>query len=292
MTFIATDLFRAQSSAGTHQSSQQNYSIMYQMAKKAELEEQGRSVARYIRKLYIQQCKKLNIEFEEDEEPEGVLHPSDAGPFQHTDKEYATPNPNDVGHLSEIPSQQEQAEMPRLPCLNKPVEYCMSDEYIDLLDKKAKAFFSRVSPVKQRSRKETIANGLQYLTEEAFLAFRNYIAEKDAFEEVDYKFGEILHHCFSVMEYRKVYCHYNFTVEMKNKDEECWTSRLYFAETKLMHGVKYYFCTPLEATDDGCCNACKNQGVNELKHPSEGGYEKGQSSTRCQYFDGDSDEEC
>uniref|UniRef100_A0A0E0H8S4 DUF3615 domain-containing protein n=1 Tax=Oryza nivara TaxID=4536 RepID=A0A0E0H8S4_ORYNI len=265
---------------------------MYQMAKKAELEEQGRSVARYIRKLYIQRCKKLNIEFEEDEEPEGVLHPSDAGPFQHTDKEYATPNPNDVGHLSEIPSQQEQAEMPRLPCLNKPVEYSMSDEYIDLLDKKAKAFFSRVSPVKQRSRKETISNGLQYLTEEAFLAFRNYIAEKDAFEEVDYKFGEILHHCFSVMEYRKVYCHYNFTVEMKNKDEECWTSRLYFAETKLMHGVKYYFCTPLEATDDGCCNACKNQGVNELKHPSEGGYEKGQSSTRCQYFDGDSDEEC
>jgi hypothetical protein len=43
---------------------------------------------------------------------------------------------------------------------------------------------------------------------------------------------------------------------------------------------------------EGCCNACKNQGVNELKHPSEGGYEKGQSSTRCQYFDGDSDEEC
>lgn len=56
------------------------------------------------------------------------------------------------------------------------------------------------------------------------------------------------------MEYRKVYCHYNFTVEMKNKDEECWTSRLYFAETKLMHGVKYYFCTPLEATDDGMCS--------------------------------------
>lgn len=81
------------------------------------------------------------------------------------------------------------------------------------------------------------------------------------FQGLDYKFGELLHHCFTFEEHGKVYSHYNFTIEMKKKDEQCWTSNRYFAEAKLMRGVKYYFCSPLEATDDGeccCLFICKN----------------------------------
>uniref|UniRef100_A0A0E0KML1 DUF3615 domain-containing protein n=1 Tax=Oryza punctata TaxID=4537 RepID=A0A0E0KML1_ORYPU len=89
----------------------------------------------------------------------------------------------------------------------------------------------------------------------------------------DHKFGEVLHHCFGA-EYRKVYCHYNFTIEMKKNDEACWTSRLFFAEAKLVNGVKTYFCSPLEVTDDGPCYSCKSQLMTDLKHPVGGDYEK------------------
>ncbi|GJM97029.1 hypothetical protein PR202_ga13924 [Eleusine coracana subsp. coracana] len=124
----------------------------------------------------------------------------------------------------------------------------MSDEFIDQLDKKAKLYFNSK---KQFSGKEIISYGFKHKTEEAFLAFRNYLAENDLVEVCDYKFGELLCHCFTVEEYRKVYCHYNFTIEMKKKNEEVWTSCLYFAETKLKQGVKYYFCSPIKVADDG-----------------------------------------
>lgn len=168
---------------------------------------------------------------------------------------------------------------------NAAVEYCMSQEFIKQLDRQAKFYHNTVKPIPQ---KEIIANGLQYMNDEAFLAFNHYIALKDlsevcmthiflipcsyhqhffliqGFQGLDYKFGELLHHCFSFEEYGKVYTHYNFTIEMKKKDEQCWISSRYFAEVKLMFGVKYYFCSPLEAIDDGkccCLFICKSNFV-------------------------------
>lgn len=125
---------------------------------------------------------------------------------------------------------------------------------------------------------------------EAFVAFRNYFAEKDVFEEIDYKFGEILHHCSRTVGIRKIYHHYNFTVEMKN-DKDCWIPRVYFAEVKMKYGFKYRFCAPLEATDDGQCYSCKNQGIDKLKHPSRGGYSKGYDGAVCNHLGEDSSDE-
>ncbi len=62
-----------------------------------------------------------------------------------------------------------------------------------------------------------------------------------------------MHHCSRTVGIRKIYHHYNFTVEMKN-DKDCWIPRVYFAEVKMKYGFKYRFCAPLEATDDGMCS--------------------------------------
>ncbi|KAL6638118.1 hypothetical protein ACP70R_025690 [Stipagrostis hirtigluma subsp. patula] len=174
------------------------------------------------------------------------------------------------------------------PCSSKPqVEYCMSDEFIEQLDRQAKLYFSRM---KQTSRKQVLDNGLKNMTREAFMAFQSYLEENDLLEGFHYKFGEVSHYCFSVENYSKVYTHYNFTTESKKRDEDRWTSNRYFAEAKLMDGEKYYFCSPLGPTDDGECYACKNKGV-ELKHPPGGGYQKGHEGSGFGYMDSSSGEE-
>uniref|UniRef100_A0A0D9XWX5 DUF3615 domain-containing protein n=1 Tax=Leersia perrieri TaxID=77586 RepID=A0A0D9XWX5_9ORYZ len=124
---------------------------------------------------------------------------------------------------------------------------------------------------------------------EAFVAFKNYIAEKDIAEGIDYKFGEILHHSSHTVGIRKIYHHYNFTVEIKNKG--CWIPRVYFAEVKMKYGHKYRFCSHLEVTDDGLCYSCQNEGINKLKHPSKGGYSKGYDGAVCNYLGEDSSDE-
>uniref|UniRef100_A0A0A9HZ15 DUF3615 domain-containing protein n=1 Tax=Arundo donax TaxID=35708 RepID=A0A0A9HZ15_ARUDO len=247
----------------------------------------GQALREYIERL------ELNAGIKQDEnvlseKAEEVIHPSDAGRFQHVEElkppgeEQATLNLESIGHLSELPLQPEEAKLQGgLSCSNTPPgEYCMSDKFVERLDKKAKLYFGRK---KELGEEEIIANGFQFMKEEAFLAFRNYIAENDLFEDFDYRFDEVLHHCFSIEEYRKVYCHYNFTIKMKKNDEDCWTSKLYFAEAKLLNGVKYYFCSPLELTDSGQCYSCTNKRVNELKHPSGGGYEKGHKGSGSHY---------
>ncbi|CAL4945052.1 unnamed protein product [Urochloa decumbens] len=248
--------------------------------------------------------QRLGIEIKEDEtalseKTVEVMRPCDSVHFQHSEESqppcegYATLNPGTDAHLSELPWQHEQAELPESSdrSNNTPAEYCMSDEFIERLGRQVRLYYSMVKPLPQ---KEIIANGLQHMNDEAFSAFHHYVAEKDLFEGFDYKFGELLHHCFSFEEHRKVYSHYNFTIEMKKKDEKCWTPNHYFAEAKLILGVKYYFCSPLKVTDDGQCYSCMNQGVNELKHPSGGGYEKGHegSGSHCGYADSSDDDEC
>jgi hypothetical protein len=62
---------------------------------------------------------------------------------------------------------------------NRPRECCKSDKFIDRLDKKAELYFSGK---KKWGRQKLIVNGLQFINKEAFLAFRNYIAENDLVE--------------------------------------------------------------------------------------------------------------
>nr|CBX24465.1 hypothetical_protein [Oryza glaberrima] len=157
-------------------------------------------------------------------------------------------------------------------------------EYADLINRINKGVQLYSNSMQELSQKGT--DGLS----EAFVAFRNYFAEKDVFEEIDYKFGEILHHCSRTVGIRKIYHHYNFTVEMKN-DKDCWIPRVYFAEVKMKYGFKYRFCAPLEATDDGQCYSCKNQGIDKLKHPSRGGYSKGYDGAVCNHLGEDSSDE-
>ena len=42
----------------------------------------------------------------------------------------------------------------------------------------------------------------------------------------------------------------------------------------------------------GICHACKNQGMDALRHPAVRiGYETGQADTGCPFFDDDSDDD-
>uniref|UniRef100_A0A0D9XNS8 DUF3615 domain-containing protein n=1 Tax=Leersia perrieri TaxID=77586 RepID=A0A0D9XNS8_9ORYZ len=218
--------------------------------------------------------KKLDMETEDgkplSEKPVEVVCPSDAG---------------NVCHLPELPSQQEEAK-PRegLPSSSKEqVSYSMPEEYYDQLDKQARFYLVRSRVLSQ---KEIIAKEFNCVTEQAVLAFKYYLTKKDVFEGFDHKFGEVSHHCFGA-ENRKVYCHYNFTIEMKKNDEDCWTSRPFFAEVKLVNGLKSYFCSPLEVADDGPCYSCKNQCMTELKHPAAGDYEKVHEPIFCYLNDND-----
>jgi hypothetical protein len=62
---------------------------------------------------------------------------------------------------------------------NTPVEYCMSDEFIELLRRRARLYRSLMTPL---SRKEMYAKSLVYMSEEASLAFEYYVRESALFE--------------------------------------------------------------------------------------------------------------
>ncbi|TVU44455.1 hypothetical protein EJB05_03898, partial [Eragrostis curvula] len=188
------------------------------------------------------------------EEQRGAGHLQHAEELKPPCKEYATPNLKNAGNFSESPSLPEQA----LSCSkNREMEYCMSDEFIDKLDKKAKLYFSKM---KQHSEEEIIENGRQFMKDEAFAAYRYYIADNDLFEAFDYQVGELLHHCFTVEEYAKVYHHYNFTIKTKANDQNDWTSTLFFL-------LKLSCCTVSSP-----CYSCEKHHATELQHPSGGGY--------------------
>ncbi|EEE52772.1 hypothetical protein OsJ_35224 [Oryza sativa Japonica Group] len=225
------------------------------------------------------------------------VDPCAIGQFQHFKEmnslreECVTPNPKNVDSSSKISSQQGHAKL----AAGSSSVYIMASrfshykavgyhEYADLINRINKGVQLYSNSMQELSQKGT--GGLS----EAFVAFRNYFVEKDVFEEIDYKFGEILHHCSRTVGIRKIYHHYNFTVEMKN-DKDCWIPRVYFAEVKMKYGFKYRFCAPLEATDDGQCYSCKNQGIDKLKHPSRGGYSKGYDGAVCNHLGEDSSDE-
>ncbi|CAM0950357.1 unnamed protein product [Alopecurus aequalis] len=92
----------------------------------------------------------------------------------------------------------------------------------------------------------TCQDGVEQMTEECLLAFRNYV-------------------------------HIIRLQDTEHRRSDIWTPKLYFAEVKQLSGVKYYFCFPLEASDNGHCYECKRQQVPDLKHPRIGGYGDGYS---------------
>uniref|UniRef100_A0A0E0MHP7 DUF3615 domain-containing protein n=1 Tax=Oryza punctata TaxID=4537 RepID=A0A0E0MHP7_ORYPU len=125
------------------------------------------------------------------------------------------------------------------------------------------------------SLEEITQNGKKWMSEEVMVAFEKYITRRDDLKEYDYQFDELLHQCFNVENYYKIFHHFNFTVKMKAPCSTDWTSVLYFAEVKELLGHKIYFCSPLEPNEDGNCYACKNQGMEDLKHPIVGVFDRG-----------------
>ncbi|KAJ1264553.1 hypothetical protein BS78_08G009800 [Paspalum vaginatum] len=139
--------------------------------------------------------------------------------------------------------------------------YVQDDGLVELCD-----------PYQRVSKKETIKNGMKWMSEECFLAFTKYA---DKTEDINYKFGELLYQCLSVEACDKILHHYNFTIEATHVSSGVSTSDLYFAEVKQLSGVKSYFCCLLEENDKGHCYGCKSQGMSDLKHPSTSCYEEG-----------------
>uniref|UniRef100_J3N9W5 DUF3615 domain-containing protein n=1 Tax=Oryza brachyantha TaxID=4533 RepID=J3N9W5_ORYBR len=115
-----------------------------------------------------------------------------------------------------------------------------------------------------------------WMSEEVMVAFEKHIARRDDLKEFDYQFDELLFHCFNVEIYHKTFHHFNFTVRMRAPCSTDWTSTLYFAEVmELLGHQKSYFCSPLEPNENVNCYAFKNQGMEDLKHPVVGAFDRG-----------------
>ncbi|GJN40499.1 hypothetical protein PR202_gb29720 [Eleusine coracana subsp. coracana] len=110
-------------------------------------------------------------------------------------------------------------------------------------------------------------------------------------EDLDYEFDELHNQCFSVENYHKIFHHFNFTIKMKKPRSNDWTLALYFAEVKEIFSHKIYFCSALEPYENGHCYACKNQGIDDLKHPIIGAFERGSPDSVSSFmYDSDSDD--
>ncbi|OQU83940.1 hypothetical protein SORBI_3005G202101 [Sorghum bicolor] len=119
------------------------------------------------------------------------------------------------------------------------------------------------------------------MNEEVMLCFKKFIdINRHLAKLEDYHLDELQHQCFNVESYDKVYHHYNFTVRMKMPKAD-WKVRLYFAEVKEVFRRKYYLCYPLDLNENGQCYACKNQGVEDLRHPAIDLYEMGSPDASC-----------
>ncbi|KAF8693726.1 hypothetical protein HU200_039144 [Digitaria exilis] len=66
---------------------------------------------------------------------------------------------------------------------------------------------------------------------------------------------------------------------MKANGSVDWTTVLFFAEVKEILRQKIYFCSPLELYKHGHCYACKKQGMDDLRHPIIGVYDRANPDT-------------
>ncbi|KAG2622827.1 hypothetical protein PVAP13_3KG011000 [Panicum virgatum] len=151
--------------------------------------------------------------------------------------------------------------------------------------------------MKRVSKKETIKNGIKWMSEECFLAFTKYAEKINNLEGIKHRFGELCYQCLSVEAHDKNFHHYNFTIETEHRSTNVLTSQLYFAEVKQLSGVKSYFCCLLDQDDEGHCYGCKNQEMYGLKHPSTGCYEVGAADICWPFIDdtdsgSDGDDDC
>ncbi|XP_062182766.1 uncharacterized protein LOC133886881 [Phragmites australis] len=127
----------------------------------------------------------------------------------------------------------------------------------------------------QAPRKPRCEDGKDWMRDEVMLCFEKHIERNVDLKPLEYKLDELCHQCFNVASCNNVFHHYNFTIMMKMPNSVDWTVELYFAEMKEMFRRKFYFCCPLKPNENGHCYACKNQGVEDLKHPASGGFEAG-----------------
>jgi len=127
----------------------------------------------------------------------------------------------------------------------------------------------------EASDEEIVENAKKWMRDEVALVFEDYIGRRDDLKIVDYHLDELCYQCVSVEDYHNIFHHYNFTVKLKKVNSDDWVSALYFAEVKQMFGRKSYFCCRLEPNENGHCNACQNQGVNDLRHPATRGFTGG-----------------
>ncbi|EAZ06168.1 hypothetical protein OsI_28403 [Oryza sativa Indica Group] len=133
------------------------------------------------------------------------------------------------------------------------------------------------------SLEEIADDGKKWMGEEVMVAFKNYIEGKPDLSGHEYRL-ELQHQCFNVENYYENFHHYNFSVKMKKYDSDDWNETIYFAEVKMIFRRKYYFCCPLEPLENGHCYACRNQGMDELRHPATGGFEMGSPDTAFPYM--------
>ncbi|XP_039818438.1 uncharacterized protein LOC120680930 [Panicum virgatum] len=124
----------------------------------------------------------------------------------------------------------------------------------------------------EASDEEIVENAKKWMRDEVALVFEDYIGRRDDLKIVDYHLDELCYQCVSVEDYHNIFHHYNFTVKLKKVNSDDWVGALYFAEVKQMFGRKSYFCCRLEPNENGHCNACQNQGVNDLRHPATRGF--------------------
>ncbi|TVU06090.1 hypothetical protein EJB05_49282, partial [Eragrostis curvula] len=141
-----------------------------------------------------------------------------------------------------------------------------------------------------------IKDGKKWMRDEVTLCFRRHVEKTPA---LSVRFYLLFVHCtyarglsLNLMNFvinalmwrasfQKVFHHYNFKIRMKRPTSVDWTVELYFGEVKEIFGRKYYFCCPLEPNESGHCYACKNQGVEDLKHPATGGFDMGSPDASC-----------
>ncbi|EEC73096.1 hypothetical protein OsI_07074 [Oryza sativa Indica Group] len=131
---------------------------------------------------------------------------------------------------------------------------------------------------------DVVQNGNKWMGEEVMTAFEKYVEERDYLKGIEYKLDELCHQCLNVKNYNHIFHHFNFSVKTKTPGSTDWTSELYFAEVKTMFRQKVYFCWPLEPNENGHCNACKNQGMDDLKHPVIGAFDRGDNDTMFPYM--------
>uniref|UniRef100_A0ACD5WU17 Uncharacterized protein n=1 Tax=Avena sativa TaxID=4498 RepID=A0ACD5WU17_AVESA len=143
---------------------------------------------------------------------------------------------------------------------------------------------SRDKPRCGVSDEDIIQNGKKWMSEEVMVAFNEYIGRNDKLKKLNHCFEKLCHQCFNVEYHIKIFHHFNFNVKTKLPSSDDWISRTYFAEVKEIFGEKFYFCCPLESSENGQCYACHNQGADDLRHPSTGGFERGLPDTVFPYM--------